>query len=234
MSSMRRTQDRALHYRRTRYKPGFGVCRCRVCREANMVAEEEQRVSGTAPPAMGEPVPGCEYVNPERVFAELWEERCRQSPGVNYGHGLVQDLMVVHRPTALQNPPVAAPAPRRPHIDPLTGRVAVFALRDVWSGNRLVHVRGTRQVLAPSIAAEVVTGSSDYGYWHPDDPVPAAPATSATAATPTQDAPSTPPTSQPWAQMLATPPRPEPASPPPRESVVSLGIFNDLEQEDDI
>lgn len=107
MTGMRRCQDRALHYRRTRYKPGFRVCRCRVCREANMVAEEEQRVSGTAPPAMGEPVPGCEYVNPEKVFAELWEERCRERPGINYGLGLVQDLMVVYPPHERRAPKMA-------------------------------------------------------------------------------------------------------------------------------
>jgi hypothetical protein len=91
---MRKTQDRALHHRRTRYKPGFAICRCAVCRKASTLAEEAERAGRGKAPAMGSPVPGCEYRNSEKAFAEAWEKEQQRS----YGMPLVQALMVVHRP----------------------------------------------------------------------------------------------------------------------------------------
>jgi predicted DNA-binding WGR domain protein len=72
--------------------------------------------------------------------------------------------------SAAPSPPAV---PRRPQIDPLTRRVAVYAQRDVMDGRRIVHPRGFKQMLSSAVAAEVVTGSQDYGYWPPDEPTPA-------------------------------------------------------------
>jgi predicted DNA-binding WGR domain protein len=67
----------------------------------------------------------------------------------------------------------ATPAPAGPERDPLTGRVAVYAQRDVRNDGAVVHVRGSAQMLNPTIAAEVVAsrgadGRPNYGYQHPD------------------------------------------------------------------
>lgn len=101
--SMRKAQDRALHYGRAKYKPGLAVCRCDVCKAAEEAAREAAG-RGEEIPRVGSPVEGCEYVNYELAFAEAWEKECRPSRGINYGYGLVQDLMVVHKPRQAASP----------------------------------------------------------------------------------------------------------------------------------
>jgi hypothetical protein len=88
-------EHRGLHFKRVGYRPGFGVCRCSVCSEA---AERQSR--SLAPrhlPPIGSPVTGCVYLNREQVFAEEWAEQNQRVPGLNYGQGLLQDLMVTQR-----------------------------------------------------------------------------------------------------------------------------------------
>lgn len=42
----------------------------------------------------------------------------------------------------------------------------------MYSGDRIIHARGLKQMLRPVDAGEVVTGSDNYGYWHPDEVAP--------------------------------------------------------------
>lgn len=60
---------RGLWWRRTLYRPGYGVCRCSVCAAA--VASHGKNWT-PAMPAMGSPVEGCEYKNKEAAFAAQW------------------------------------------------------------------------------------------------------------------------------------------------------------------
>jgi predicted DNA-binding WGR domain protein len=100
------------------------------------------------------------------AVGKLWVEKANK--------GYVRDRSFVQNATASTAPP----APRVPQRDPLSGRVAVYALRDVYGivgdyGARgLVRARGQKQMLPAPIASELVTGSLDYGYWHPDDVEP--------------------------------------------------------------
>lgn len=108
-----RHRDRGLDYRRTEYLPGFGLCPCSVCRyqlEAEVAFMRDCAARGIdyEPPAMGSPVRGCCYVNREKVFAEEWEAANLRSPGINYGMGTLQDLMVVNRETT-RGPAVPSP-----------------------------------------------------------------------------------------------------------------------------
>lgn len=60
---------RGLWWRRTRYRPGFGVCSCEVCSATNADAE---RCASDRYPMIGSQVTGCRYLNREAVFAEQW------------------------------------------------------------------------------------------------------------------------------------------------------------------
>lgn len=85
----RTSSNRGLHYRRVDYRPGFGICLCRVCRAA---VEAAGHPFSPNHQRRGSPVEGCEYVNRERVFAELWETTNEhKKPGV------LQALMTTHR-----------------------------------------------------------------------------------------------------------------------------------------
>jgi len=88
--SMRKTQDRGLDYARTRWRPSWGHCWCRVCRRFR---EDVLHKLHEWPPD-GWYLLDCDYVNPERAFAEKWEAECKAHPGLNFGMGTVQDLMV--------------------------------------------------------------------------------------------------------------------------------------------
>lgn len=88
----KRVQHRSLDYRRGDYRPGMGFCRCPECRR-----EVEWRGEMGMDYTLGERYDGCTYVNMERVFAERWEEECQPSPGLNFGFGILQDLMVLQR-----------------------------------------------------------------------------------------------------------------------------------------
>lgn len=60
---------RGIHFKRTLYRPGFGVCYCPACAKAAMPrhvgSDRESR-------ALGSPVEGCTYVNREAVFQAAW------------------------------------------------------------------------------------------------------------------------------------------------------------------
>ena len=90
-------QHRGLHYRRTKYAPGFGICSCSSCSDRYSAAERLHQRIGAVLPKAGEPNPDCIYVNHERVFAEEWEKENERNPGFNYGRGILQDLMVTQR-----------------------------------------------------------------------------------------------------------------------------------------
>lgn len=62
---------RGLWWRRTLYKPGFGVCSCDVCVATRLDAG---RCQPGEIPRIGSPVAGCLYVNREKVFADRWRK----------------------------------------------------------------------------------------------------------------------------------------------------------------
>lgn len=105
--------DRAplVQYARTRYRPKMEHCPCRACRAEvqRVIAEHNLRQTPegrflAGPETDGRPLwerfeghyERCEYVNPERAFAEAREKECRPRPGLNFGQGLVQDLFFRH------------------------------------------------------------------------------------------------------------------------------------------
>jgi hypothetical protein len=90
---MSRPLDRGLHYRRTQYAPGLGVCTCGPC-----AAAWRDRTRCGDEPKLGEPFAGCVYVNREKVFSASREKEAAPSTGFNYGFGVLQDLMVENRP----------------------------------------------------------------------------------------------------------------------------------------
>lgn len=85
--------DRGLHYKRVNYSPGIGICICDSC--ASLVRAGQRMRFSRLP--MGAPNPNCQYVNRERVFAEAWEKENERRSGLNFGYGILQDLMVTSR-----------------------------------------------------------------------------------------------------------------------------------------
>jgi hypothetical protein len=79
----RRDPARGLHFRRTRYSPGFGVCSCEVCHREWWRFQNDDEAQA---PARGTLIEGCLYVNREKVFAEAWAHE-------NRGEKVSQELM---------------------------------------------------------------------------------------------------------------------------------------------
>lgn len=75
----------------------------------------------------------------EKVFAEAWEEECRPKRWLNYGRGVLQDLMAVpdnHSPERLAPHPFHMSAPRWAFI--ITPREAVIVATVVqWLGTNV-------------------------------------------------------------------------------------------------
>jgi hypothetical protein len=88
---MKKNLNRSIDYRRTTYRPPSMYCPCSSC------------LSWRSDPALrellqsGHPNISCKYINPEKVFADLWEKENERRPGINYGMGILQDLMVTQR-----------------------------------------------------------------------------------------------------------------------------------------
>jgi hypothetical protein len=87
-----RTKHRSLDYGRTLWRPYLAFCSCENCR-----AEVQSRTEAGEPIGPQERFHRCVHVNWEAVFAEEWEETCQPRPGVNFGWGTLQDLMVRQR-----------------------------------------------------------------------------------------------------------------------------------------
>jgi hypothetical protein len=83
--------NRGIDYRRINYRPQPMSCPCASCRSWRSDPDLRELLFA------GRPNPSCRYVNPERCFAEAWEEENRSRPGINYGMGILQDLMVTQR-----------------------------------------------------------------------------------------------------------------------------------------
>lgn len=89
--------DRGLHFRRTLYKPGLWWCDCQSCREKRDAAKWLRSRTGAKHEPIDQKNPDCLYLNREQVFAQAWEEENRPRRWLNWGMGILQDLMVTDR-----------------------------------------------------------------------------------------------------------------------------------------
>lgn len=84
-------RDRGLHYKRTAEKTYVNWCPCANCR---IMRREYLKLTPWEVPKEN---PHCQYVPPEKIFADAWEKENADRRGINYGMGILQDLMVTQR-----------------------------------------------------------------------------------------------------------------------------------------
>lgn len=81
-----RIGHRSIDYRRTKYRPGLGVCPCPPCHE-----ETARRQAAGEHYELGERFAPCLFLNREEVIAGLWEEANRALQP--HRGGILHDLM---------------------------------------------------------------------------------------------------------------------------------------------